>query len=348
MLRTKWVFSLVMAGFLTAAAFPARAVTQIRFATVVPEGTSWLNEMRKLAQDIKEKTNGEVELKIYDSSKMGDELDVLRKMRSGQIHAGAFSGFGLGAVDSAIRVMELPFLFHSNEEVDFVYKKMYPVFSKRYEAKDMILLGTGEAGAVNIYSKNPIRSQKDLSEQKMWVWEGDPLALAFFKAAEVSPVPLPITEVITGLQTGMINGVYTPPIGAIGFQWWTKVSYMTTPNLNNATGGMLMTKKAWQTLSPKNQTIVKEAAQRAGERITSITRIDNEQAIVKLKQNNIKFAEVDAASMEQFKKISEDVRKKLIGKLYDANVLKQVEDALAEYRAGAATKPAKPTNQAKR
>ena len=309
----------------------------IRFATVVPEDTSWYREMKKLSDEVRAKTNGQVIIKIYANAKMGDELDAIRKMRTGQADGGAFSGRGLGEIDSAIRIMEMPFLFQNKAEVDYVYEKMFPTFADRFKKQGRILISTGEAGSVYIFSKNPIRSRKDLTTSRIWVWEGDPLAQAFFEVSEIAPIPLPITDVITQLSTGMIDAVYTPPIGAIGFQWWTKVKYMTTPNLNNATGGMVLTKNKWDSMSLTQQKIVLEISKAAGKRITEITRKDNEDAIKTLKNNNLKIVNVDSNSMNEFHQISNKVRQKLTGKgpghLYDIAILNQVEKLLKDFRA---------------
>lgn len=316
------------------ARFSNAATNTIRFATVVPEGTSWLREINQLAQDIKTKTNNEVEFKIYSSAKMGDETDVIRKMATGVVHAGAFTGVGLGTVQPAIRVLEIPFLFQDKVEEDLVYDKMFPVFEKLFDQKGMVLLSSDEIGDVYVFSKTPIRKRDDFQGVKMWAWEGDPVANNFFKIANLTPVPLPITEVITGLQTGMVNGVYTPPAGLIGFQWWPKVSYMTSPALLGATGAILMTKEKWKTLTPVQQKTVRECVRSAGLRLRKVAREDNASAIETLKKNNIQVVEMDASGRAEFDRVSQELRKNLTGKLYDAAVLKQVETLIKDYRAG--------------
>lgn len=310
------------------------AVNTIRFATVVPEGTSWLREINQLAQDIKTQTHNEVEFKVYSSAKMGDETDVIRKMATGVVHAGAFTGVGLGTVQPAIRVLEIPFLFQDKAEEDFVYDKMFSTFEKLFDQKGMVLLSSDEIGDVFVFSKTPIRKREDFQGVKMWAWEGDPVANNFFKIANLTPVPLPITEVITGLQTGMVNGVYTPPAGLIGFQWWPKVSYMTSPALLGATGAILVTKEKWKTLTPAQQKTVRECVRAAGLRLRKVAREDNAAAIETLKKNNIQVIEMDPTGRAEFDRVSQELRQKLTGKLYDVGVLKQVETLIKDFRAG--------------
>ena len=93
---------------------------RIKFATVAPEGSTYLKVLREYADEVEKLTNGEVTFKIYPSQVQGDEKDVLRKIRVGQLHSAGFTGVGLGEILPEIRILELPMLYRNYEEVDYI------------------------------------------------------------------------------------------------------------------------------------------------------------------------------------------------------------------------------------
>jgi TRAP-type C4-dicarboxylate transport system substrate-binding protein len=146
--------------------------TEIKIAVVMPEGSTWTNTLHKFAGAVKKETGGDVEIKIYAGGVSGDEVDVLRKMRVNRLHAGGFSGVGLGLVLPEIRVLEAPLLFNNYAEIDYVKERMFDDFAARFERKGYVLLGFAEAGFVYLFSKQPIDSVARLQQTKMWVWKG--------------------------------------------------------------------------------------------------------------------------------------------------------------------------------
>ena len=147
----------------------------IKFATLAPEGSSWMKSMRGLAEKIKKATDGNVTFRFYPGGVSGDEKDVIRKMRIGQLHGAGFTGVGLGQILPEVRVLDLPFLFSTDEEIQHVYSKMSDYYAARYEDKGYVLLGWVPVGWIHFFSQHPIRSVEDLRRSKSWMWEGDPL-----------------------------------------------------------------------------------------------------------------------------------------------------------------------------
>ena len=208
----------------SAMSFAAEPLT-IKFATVAPEGSSWMNTMKELDKTIREKTQGQIAFRIYAGGVAGDELDALRKIRIGQLHSAAFSGVGFGQILPAVRVLDLPFLFRNYKEIDGVHKEMEGFFAEQFRQKDFELLSWAEVGNVHLFSQEPIRKVGDLAKLKVWTWSGDPIAKETFSAMGTNPIPLAITDVTTALNTGMIDTVYAPPLGAIALQWNLSVKY---------------------------------------------------------------------------------------------------------------------------
>jgi TRAP-type C4-dicarboxylate transport system substrate-binding protein len=307
--------------------------TRIKFSTLAPEGSSWMKVMRSLEKEIQRVTGGEVGFKFYPGGVSGDEIDVIRKMRIGQIHAAGFTGVGLGEILPEVRVLDLPFLFRNDKEIEIVYEKMSDHFTTRFEEKGYILLGWVPVGWVHFFSKEPVTTVSSLRPQKAWMWEGDPLVQATYSGLGVSPHPLSVTDVLLSLQTGMIDTVYASPMGALALQWFTKVNYMSELRMANATGGVLMTKRAFNRLPDKHKQAVRDISKRYMKKLVQKIQEDNNQSITVMKQNGLKITPLpNGGELEKFYAIGKDVQKKMNGKLYGQAVLDQVKAHLKEIR----------------
>ena len=319
--------------FYSAANLYAAKATEIKLSILAPEGSTWMNIMNEFNKELEKETKGQVKFKVYAGGVSGDELDVIRKIRIGQIHAGGFTGVGLGHVVSAVRVLELPFIFKDYKEVDHVTSNLKSYFEEEFLKKGFVFLGWAEAGFVNVFSTKPVATLEDLKKVKMWAWEGDPLVKALADAYKIVPVPLSITDVLTSLQTGLIDSFYAPPLGAIALQWFTKVKYMAQPPMANATGAMIMSKKQFNKLSSENQKILKDITTKYSTKIIEATRKDNEKSYEVLKKNGIQVVEISQKELEGLTKTSEKVRQALIGKLYSKELLERVMKLIQEARA---------------
>lgn len=305
---------------------------EIKFSTLAPEGSTWMKVMRELDKDVQEATKGKVKFKIFPGGVSGDEKDVLRKMRLGQIHSAAFTGVGLGDVLPSIRVLDLPFLVRSYEEVDHLRKNLYPLFYESYEKKGFVLLAWAEVGFIYFYSRDKIASIQDMKKMKMWVWEGDPLAAALYKAIDVNPIPLSVPDVLTSLQTGLIEAAYTSPLGVIALQWFTKTKYMLDLPMTNATAAILLKKKTYDRLPKEMQDILKKKTEEHMRRLIVLTRKDNHESINILKNQGIEIVSPSKGEIEEFRRAGEKVREMLKGELYDKELLKRVIQTLEELR----------------
>jgi len=307
--------------------------TTIKFATVAPEGSTWMNLMKEYAQAIEDQTKGEVKFKIYSGSVQGDEINVLRKMRIGQLHSGGFTGVGLGEILPEVRILDSPFLFRSYEEVDFITANLFDYFSKKFEENGYVLLGWAEVGFVYVFTNKPVKAEEDMNGVKMWMWEGDPIAEATFKSININPIPLSITDVLTSLQTNLIDGVYTSPLACVALQWHTKVKYMLDLPLADSNGAVLITKKQFNNLSAENQQILRDISKKYFSKLTKLSRQDNEKSLELIKEAGIKFTKIaDEKQIAKFYESGKNARKSLIGKLYDEAFLTKVEKSLKEFR----------------
>ena len=310
----------------------AEAPVIIKFATLAPEGSTWTNELREIDKELQQKSGGKIRLKIYAGGVQGDERDVVRKMRIGQTHCAGFTGVGLGEILPEIRIFDLPFFLNTYEEVDFVRNKFRDRFAKKFEEKGYIFLGWTEVGFVHFYSNVNIKTLDDLRSLKMWMWEGDPLANVLFKSINLSPIPLAITDVITSLQTGLIDSLYVSPLGLIALQWFEKVKYMLDVPMADATGAILITKKQFDRIPQEGQQLMLDTFRVHTENLLSIVRRDNGKSVEVLKQTGIEFASMDEKSTAELKRAGKVVRDKLAGDLYSQELLNSITAEIEGFR----------------
>ena len=252
----------------------AQAVT-LKVATVTPEGSQWMKDMRASAKEIKERTDGRVQIKYYGGGVMGNDRKVLSRIRIGGLQGGAFTPSTLASQYPDLNLYGLPLVFDSEEEAAYVRTRLDAKLSAGLEEAGWVNFGFAAGGFAVLMSNTPIDSLEDLKGKKIWIPEGDTVSLQSMKALRLSPVTLPLTDVLTGLQTGLIDIVAMSPIGALVLQWHTKVKYMTELPLVYTLGFMAIDKKAFDKLSEEDQAIVHEVMDSTYEKFDKTNLVDN-------------------------------------------------------------------------
>ena len=327
-------FALALACGMTIASVAVAKPVTIKFAIITPDGSTWTNLLHKMGTELETESKGEILFKIYPGGVSGDELDVLRKMQAGRIHGAGYSGVGLGAILPEVRILEAPLLFKTADELDKVKDLLFDDFAKNFEAKGFILLGFAEAGFVNIFSKNKIDSDESLKTMKMWLWKGDNVAEAFLSEFGIRTTPLHIADVIPGLETGMIDSFYAPPLAAISFQWHSKAKYMMDFPFVNSTGAILIIKSTFDQLTPANQALLKKTGRRYCKEVVDATRKENQDAMKILKDAGITMTKPSDKDVEKFQSYAVKVYKKSIPSVYSQAMFDKVEKALKDIRKG--------------
>jgi TRAP-type transport system periplasmic protein len=312
----------------------ARHTYVLKFATLAPAGSAWMQLLDAWADEVRKKSDGRLIFKIYPGGVQGDEPDVLTKIRFGQLQGGAFTGYGIGHIYSPARALELPFLFHNIDEVDYVRKRFMPTIEQGYRDNGYELLGWMEVGQIYFFSREPIHSLDDLKKRRIWEWTGDPMGQAFFEASGISPVPLSIIDVYTSLSTGLIDTVYCPPLGAIALQWFTKTHYVTNVPMANGIGSLVVSSRFFQSLPQDLQKLLKTTGRKTGEKLIEVTRHDNRESLKILKDKGMKFIlnpeDLDA---KQVAEISEKAEKILMKSGYiPESTIREINGWLADYR----------------
>lgn len=317
----------------------AQAV-ELKLATIAPEGSLWMQEMRKGAAEIKERSQGRVVLKFYGGGVMGNEKNVLRKIRIGQLHGGAFTGGGLAEIAPDLQIYSLLFLFRNLEEVDYVRPRFDPLLQRRLEEAGYVSFGFAEGGFAQLMGTVPVRSIEDLKGRKCWVPEGDDIGYAVIEALGLSPVTLPISDVMTGLQTGLLEIVGSSPIGAIALQWHTRVKYFTGTPLSYLYAALAIERKAFERLTPEDQALVREIMTRIYRQFDRQNRSDDQAARAALLKQGLQRVDLSAAEEERWRTITAAVNDRLgHNGTFDTALYQRLQQLLREVRRGAVSTP---------
>ena len=327
MIRT--LFTLLCLCVLT----PQAIAVTLKIATLAPDGSSWMQAMREGAQEVERLTEGRVKLRFYPGGVMGNDKSVLRKIRVGQLQGGALAGGGLATLYPDSQIYSLPLLFRSYAEVAYIRQRLDPIIIDGLRRNGFVCLGFGGGGFAYLMSQVPLSRVEQVKHQKVWVPEGDEISRRAMEALGVTPIQLPITDVLTGLQTGLIDTIGTSPAGAIGLQWHTRVRYLTDTPLLFLFGSMVIQDKAFERLSVADQQSLTRVMMQVFERISRQNQQDNEQARQALLQQGIQFIQPEAEDMRVWQQtVGRAVDEMAHQGVYSESLLKQVRSELERYR----------------
>jgi TRAP-type C4-dicarboxylate transport system substrate-binding protein len=321
---------------------PAHA-TELKIATIAPENSSWMREMRKAAEDVKARTQSRVTLKFYGGGVMGNDKKVLRKIRVGQLDGSTFTPSALAEIYPDLSIYGLPLLFQSLAEVDAVRARMDERMRAGLEEAGFVSFGFAEGGFAKLMSNVPVNGLDDLRGRKIWVPEGDRISYSAMQALGLAPVTLPLTDVLTGLQTGLVDIVATSAVGALVLQWHTKVKYVTDLPVAYIVATLAIAKPAFEELAPEDQAIVREVMEDVYARIDRENRIENEKAEAALAGAGIKSTHPDPDEVREWRRIvAESNHKEGRAGAFDVALLGEIEAQLQTLRTAAAAVEAKP------
>lgn len=303
-------------------ALPLNAAT-FKIATISPDGLSWMKKLRAGTKQIEDLTEGRVKFKIYPGGVQGDDATVLRKMRIGQLHGGVVAAGSLTRFYPDLQIYNLPLQFRSGAEVEHVRGEMDQMIADGLSEAGIITFAFTETGFAYLMSKEPVTSVADLKSLKAWIPDGDPIAAELVKSFGVSPIPLNITDVLAGLQTGLINSIMAPPAVALALQWHNHVGYMTDLPLVYIYSMMALDGKAFKRISDEDQLIVKTVMDRVFAEVEQDTRIDNERALQAISAVGIEVLEVSADELVEWQSMADLSLRNLIqsGEISEESVL---------------------------
>ncbi len=257
----------------------------IKLATIVPQNSVWDKHLQQMAEEWKTATGGRVTVIVYGGGSQGDEPMVLRKMRLDALQAASFTAVGLGSIDAAFNVFDIPFFFASYDELYYVIAKLTPVIRQRMEQKGFVLLNWGSGGWTQVFTKTPVQTVADLKRIKLWTSSGNDKMVQWFKANGFEPRAMAMTDIMTGLTTGMLEGLPTPPLAAMMFQWYRQTPYMLDIGLAPIVGASVITSKAWKSIPEADRPKLLESAAGVEKRLeVDVPKQDADAVAVMVKQ----------------------------------------------------------------
>ncbi|MDH4021679.1 MAG: TRAP transporter substrate-binding protein DctP [Gammaproteobacteria bacterium] len=330
------VRKLLLASLILLATLPLDLqAVDLKIAAVAPEGSSWMKELRAAGLQIRDRTGGRVTLKFYGGGIQGNDKKVLRKIRIGQLQGGVFTSNGLEERYPDILLYGLPMLFNSQAEVDYVRRKMDSQLAAGLEKAGLVSYGFAGGGFAYFMTGTPVTGLADLRGQKIWVPEGDRTSYVAMQALQLTPVILPITDVMTGLQTGLLDIVAAPPVAAIVLQWYTKTKYVTRQPLSYTLGALVIDQRALSDVTPADREVLREVLSAVYARFDAQNRIDNARAEEALAANGLTFVAPNAAEVPEWRAAINAAIDDLAAKgTFSAGLLAELNGHLRDFRTG--------------
>jgi TRAP-type C4-dicarboxylate transport system substrate-binding protein len=305
----------------------------LKIATLAPENSSWMQDMRAGAKAIEQQTDGRVRFKFYGGGVQGNDKQVQRKMRTGQLHGGTFTSGAMYQFEQDADMLSLPLLFESIDEARYVRERLEGELLQKLENAGFVNFGFAAAGFAYMMSNKPLRTLADLDGRKIWLPEGDAVGFAALRALGVAPVMMPVTDVMTGLQTELLDSVAVPPVGAVVFQWHTRLKYITDVPLAYVYAALLLDRRAFERLRPEDQRVVREVMDGTYRKFDQNGVSDNEEALQALLDSGMQRVEPDAAEAAQWRDIVQRSHRELAAAgRFDAALLERMEALIDEFR----------------
>jgi TRAP-type C4-dicarboxylate transport system substrate-binding protein len=317
---------------LTLFSLPGYGLT-LKIATLSPEGSMWMEKMRQGARQVAIETQDRVKFKFYPGGVMGNDKAVLRKIRIGQLQGGAVISGSLSSYFPANQIYAQPMKFMTLGEVDYIRQHMDQFIIDGLDKAGFVTFGLSGGGFAYIMSKEPIKTIQDLQKRKVWVPDNDKLSQEAIKTFGITPIPLPLADVRTSLQSGLIDTVAISPVGAIVLQWHTQIRYVTNIPLIYLYAALALDKKKFLKISPKDQKVVTRIMTQAFHEIDLQNREDESKAIAAMKTRGIEFITPDKPHMDEWLETAGNASKEMVESgILPRDVVEKMDRLLMEFQ----------------
>jgi len=332
------IFSFSIANFLIFSFLSSYVFGQeivVKFGTLAPAGSVWVDVVQEISKEIAEKTSNRLKWISYTGGVMGDEEEMIRKIRIGQLHGGGFTINGIKKIAPELGVLDEPFVLRNEKEVDYVYDKFFDEFERYFEQRGYKILLFTEQGFVYYFSKNPdVSGFKDIGKTRLWVWKGERVMTTMSSILGTSPIYLQVPDVLSGLETGMIESFQTSPMACLSLQWCKLVKVMINYPYRFEPGVVVVSKSVWDKIPQDVQNIVISTFRKYQKMASQRIRQGQKEAIEKIKAMGVKLI---SPSQEEINWLRSEVQKKLWFSKdsgYPADLLKRINEELEKFRRG--------------
>ena len=309
------------------------AQIQIKIATLAPQNSEWAEKFQKGSIEIQERTKNRVKLKFYWGGAQGNAKKILQKIKIRQLHGGTFSPTDFQEVYPDLNIYGLPFLFKDFDEVDYVRDRVDNQLEQGFKNLGFNTYGFAGGGFAYILSNEPIREYEDLKNKKIWLPQGDLISYEAMRSLNLLPVPLPMTDVLTGLQTGLIDIVAIPPVVALALQWHTKISYITRVPVLYAMGFLAIDSKIINRINTDDQKVLNEVINRIYSEVDSNSQQDSENAYEALSKIGIQEIQFDGDEYQKLTDLLEEPTKKMANDgFYSLELFNEIKMYIHDFR----------------
>ena len=309
------------------------AQIQIKIATLAPQNSEWAEKFQKGSIEIQERTENRVKLKFYWGGAQGNAKKILQKIKIRQLHGGTFSPTDFQEVYPDLNIYGLPFLFKDFDEVDYVRDRVDNQLEQGFKNLGFNTYGFAGGGFAYILSNEPIREYEDLKNKKIWLPQGDLISYEAMRSLNLLPVPLPMTDVLTGLQTGLIDIVAIPPVVALALQWHTKISYITRVPVLYAMGFLAIDSKMINRINTDDRKVLNEVISRIYSEVDSNSQQDSENAYEALSKIGIQEIQFDGDEYQKLTDLLEEPTKKMANDgFYSLELFNEIKMYIDDFR----------------
>jgi TRAP-type transport system periplasmic protein len=313
---------------------------QLRIGTLVPKNSLYHRQLMEIGEVWRTAMGGTARYQVYPDGSQGGEAEMARRMRIGQLQGALMSVVGLREIEPSITALQnLPLLFRNWEEVDHVREKMRPAMEKRFLDKGFVVLAWGDAGWVRFFSKEPAFRPDDYKRMKFFAWGSEPEQQDIMKSLGYTPVPLETSDILPSIQTGMINVVPSTPYFALAGQIFSSAPNMLEINWAPVVGALVVTRKAWDDMTPAAQAAVRAASDLAGAQIRVKARQEVNEAVDAMKKRGLVVNQPSPEQMREWNTLAEQLYPRIRGTMVPAETFDEVFSLLRAYRAGRAKTP---------
>jgi TRAP-type C4-dicarboxylate transport system substrate-binding protein len=324
----------VIAGLLSGLLAAQGWALTIKLGSVAPVGSPWDNALRSLAADWSRISGGQVELKIYLGGVAGDEPDMIRKMRIGQLQAAAVTSLALNQINPDVLALSTPFLIESDQELDYVLDRTRPYFTGLLEERGFKVLALSKAGWVRFFSRRPVVVPADLKGQKLAVSTGDPSLVDAWASVGFDVVPLGIPDTMVGLQSGSVDATYGTPLLAAGYQWFGPAPRMSGLRVAPVLAAIVVSARVWNQVPEPFRAPMLEAVARVDRRLYEETARLEETAVDVMKRHGLVIDPATPEAMALWQAEMDRGFEHVVGKAFSRATYDRITALLAEFRAG--------------
>jgi TRAP-type C4-dicarboxylate transport system substrate-binding protein len=334
------VAAMMIAALFASPVVQAEEVISLRLGALAPRGTAWHRKLLEIGEQWRAAQGPGAQFIVYGGGSQGGEADMVRRMRIGQLNAAMLTVIGLTEIDPSVAALQkMPLVFRSWDELDHVRDKLRPALEKRFLDKGFVVLCWGDAGWVRFFSKEPALRPADYRRMKMFAWAGDAPQADIMKALGYQPVVLEVSDILPGLQTGMVNAVPSTPFWALTLQFFGHAPYMLELDWAPLVGAVVVTRKAWDAMTPAAREALRKGGEAAGVELRALSRREHQESVAAMQKRGLKVQSLSPELQAEWRRAAEEMYPLVRGRMVPAEFFDEVQSLLREYRAARQERP---------